>query len=1360
MVTRKPPSGHPGLYIRQTVLPADLSVTAAAKTLGVGRPALSNLLNGNASLSSEMATRIEKAFGASSEALLKMQADYDRSLARDKELALVVRSYVPSFMSIRAMQIEAWSERQEARAELAVLLRRLVVSTGIELAKTDFPAYENSQRKGWDGIVTAGSATPWIPLGNSGWEFGINRDAARKAEEDYAARTKGIRTKVRADTAFVFVTPRNWAGKDAWAAAKREQGAWKDVRAYDASDLEQWLEASIPAQAWMAEQLAIGAGEVQTLDACWERWAGVTNPGFSKKLFGSAADAHAETLTRWLERPAERPLTVVADSGDEALAALACLFESETVRQSKAADRVIVVRSADALEKVASATTEFIVVTASADAERESAGIHRQHHTVVVTRRNALENEANITFDLADHQTFDTGLTAMGFDRDDVHRLARESGYSLTVLRRRLSEIPAIRTPPWARHAIADQLIPLVFVGAWDSMSEADQAILSDIAAGSHDDIEKTVAELAALEQPPVWSIGKFRGVVSKVDAFYAAQSYVTPAHLRRFFQVARVVLSESDPALDLPEDKRWASNLYGKSRRHSAALRQGLCETLVLLSVHGDNLFKARLGFDVEAGVNGLVRQLLTPLDPVTWQSQRHDLPRYAEAAPELFLDILDQDLSSADPKVHALLQPVESGIFSSPGRTGLLWALEVLAWNPLWLSRVVLILGKLAELKITDNWANKPDHSLASIFRCWIPQTAATVYERIAALELLIRRRPQVGWRICIDQFDPHSTTGDYTSRPRWRRDAIGAGQGATGQDRYRMMRKALDLAIAWPTHTDATLSDLVERMRGIPPEDQEAVWSAIETWAALGPDEVRKAALRESIRRSTMTRRSRVRGVERKLRIRAKAAYDALQPADLVIRHQWLFAQHWVDESADELSDEAFDYMKRDKRIAKLRESALREICDQSGYDGLTRLCGLSEAPEVIGAHLASGVFDGAAAEQFAARVLAGDPSKSLDACLYGLLARLNPQTEQGILARAVEMHLKQQVGTLEIVRLLTCAPFGSGTWRFVDLLSEGERRLYWREILPGSFYGESADDVSRAIDELLAVERPRAAFRVVHMEFGKVASAKLVGLLFETATNNSEPRGHYQLGKHDIAEAFKELSKRTDVMPDELARLEFLYIEALDHTEHGIRNLERQLGQSPELFVQALALAFRRSDGGEDPPHLRPGNADSASGLATAAYRLLSHASRVPGTNDEGKIDARKLGDWLARVRELTREHAREGVGESIIGQILGRCPVGEDGIWPTEAVRDVLEDLGTPELAGGMRSGRYNARGAVWHGEGGGEEHSLAETYRAWSRQLANRYPSTSRLLSDMARMYEHDAGWHDTNSQVRRRLET
>ena len=52
-----------GEYIRQHVLPAGMSVKEAANRLGVGRPALSNLLNGNAALSADMALRLEKSFG-------------------------------------------------------------------------------------------------------------------------------------------------------------------------------------------------------------------------------------------------------------------------------------------------------------------------------------------------------------------------------------------------------------------------------------------------------------------------------------------------------------------------------------------------------------------------------------------------------------------------------------------------------------------------------------------------------------------------------------------------------------------------------------------------------------------------------------------------------------------------------------------------------------------------------------------------------------------------------------------------------------------------------------------------------------------------------------------------------------------------------------------------------------------------------------------------------------------------------------------------------------------------------------------------------------------------------------------------
>ena len=69
---------HPGEFIREEILKElGLSVSKAAEVLGVRRATLSDLLNGKAALSPEMALRVEKAFGVDMEMLLRMQAWYD-----------------------------------------------------------------------------------------------------------------------------------------------------------------------------------------------------------------------------------------------------------------------------------------------------------------------------------------------------------------------------------------------------------------------------------------------------------------------------------------------------------------------------------------------------------------------------------------------------------------------------------------------------------------------------------------------------------------------------------------------------------------------------------------------------------------------------------------------------------------------------------------------------------------------------------------------------------------------------------------------------------------------------------------------------------------------------------------------------------------------------------------------------------------------------------------------------------------------------------------------------------------------------------------------------------------------------------
>ena len=69
---------HPGEHVRANCLePLGLSITAAAKALGVARKTLSELVNGKSGISPEMAIRLEKAFGGSARHWMQLQLNYD-----------------------------------------------------------------------------------------------------------------------------------------------------------------------------------------------------------------------------------------------------------------------------------------------------------------------------------------------------------------------------------------------------------------------------------------------------------------------------------------------------------------------------------------------------------------------------------------------------------------------------------------------------------------------------------------------------------------------------------------------------------------------------------------------------------------------------------------------------------------------------------------------------------------------------------------------------------------------------------------------------------------------------------------------------------------------------------------------------------------------------------------------------------------------------------------------------------------------------------------------------------------------------------------------------------------------------------
>ena len=758
---------------------------------------------------------------------------------------------MPPYLRIGQTQIEDWGSSIDARSQLPVLVRTLIHSTGKNLTYVDFPGYDASQSPGWDGLVEANAATAWVPLGRSCWELGCAKNARSKATEDYKKRTNRADRSQLQNSVFIFVTPQRWPGKDAWAQERRKENQWGGVRAYDASDLEQWLAQSIPGQLWFAEATNQPTDGLKSLNECWRSWQAGSKLPLGLCLFECAIRSAKDAIERWWRNGPGTTLSIAADSNGEALAFLYAFFESSQAPDWQG-EKVVVFERPELLPRLLQPSTELIPVITSRESELELA-THLEYCKPIIIRNPQPSNaDHDIVLEPLYYGVFRSALESLGWEHDRIERYRRESGGSLTVLRRRLSPLAAVQTPDWATHPdLARLMAPIALAGSWNHNSEFDRLFLSSLAGGrTPETIEEDIGNLLLCPDPPVWRIGSHRGVRSRIDALFTVRRAITDDLLRRYFDEAATVLSEDDPALSLPDEQRWQAGFDDIKRECSDALRLGIADTLVLLAVYHDDLFRNHLEIDLPGKIDQLVRSVLEPLTARSLESQSACLPAYAESVPETFLGLIEQDLErGSGSEVLRLLRPVESDMAPCP-REGLLDALETLAWSGKTLARTVDVLAKLALHQHDDQWAKTPESCLGAIFRSWLPQTSVGIEGRIQVFERLVDLAPKVAWRLCCDQLKPGLRSGEFSAKPRWRKDGDGYGQGASEEDDERFQLRCCEHLLTRAQYSKEELGDLVWLIRWIPSSENARVWQLIDCWQNDAPEEDR-AWLRDRVR-----------------------------------------------------------------------------------------------------------------------------------------------------------------------------------------------------------------------------------------------------------------------------------------------------------------------------------------------------------------------------------------------------------------------------------------------------------------------------------------------------------------------------
>jgi hypothetical protein len=476
------------------------------------------------------------------------------------------------------------------------------------------------------------------------------------------------------------------------------------------------------------------------------------------------------------------------------------------------------------------------------------------------------------------------------------------------------------------------------------------------------------------------------------------------------------------------------------------------------------------------------------------------------------------------------------------------------------------------------------------------------------------------------------------------------------------------------------------------------------------------------------------------------RLERAYYHFEPEDLLSKRVWLFSSNPSPPEA--LSH---DWHERQEAIESARLNAVHDLVAEGGLTLLLETAERVEQPGELGfAAGKSELLEEVENDLLITKLSSGTKYENAFARGF-IVGRIQIRGEQWVAAKVRDLF--SSWAAEQRADFFACMSFEGRAWDLVEAAGVETERHYWSRAIRYRF--PSAEECERAAVKLIQYGRPdvalhQIAFRTMAAKDLVVSPAVTVEA-FETLLHGQfDGRIDWRALAHDMARLLDALETKGEVEESRVANLEWGFLPILKRYRRP-KVLHRELAGNPDFFSEVVALVYdREGEGRRDQL--------SEDDIVRARYgrQLLQDWHRVPGTSDDGSVNAEELRRWVIRARESLGAKGLIRVGDYLIGEVLAYSPGDPEGMWPHVAVRDLIEDLQSERLESGVETGVYNSRGIVMKSptEGGSRERELVERYLSYAVQVSDRWPRTARLLRRIANRYVNDARREDVSAEL------
>jgi V8-like Glu-specific endopeptidase len=930
-------------------------------------------------------------------------------------------------------------------------------------------------------------------------------------------------------------------------------------------------------------------------------------------------------------------------------------------------------------------------------------------------------------------KTIIKNLEKAGLDSVATYNYVEKTNGLFIPLKRKLFNGQYNIKPKWYTEK-SDSFVTALLCGKWTE-SEGDKSAIEELAGKSYEEFMRELIPFSKGEEPFIIEIldyGKKTYQLANIEISWEyLEERIQEQLWNKFVALSYKVITKMDPIFYKPFEEHYKASFYTEKPENSDTLKFGMIRSMIFRSIY------RRPEYQYE--IDKCIKEILLTIDSVKrWGYLAQFFTELSEASPKSVIERLEDEIKNPT-GLKELFAANSVDMFTGRNYyTHILWAVEQLLLYKEYAIRAVKWLFEVDNMNLKYSINNSPKSTLRDVFCAWYNISVLTVNEKIKLAEYAIKKYENT-WDLIFNELPgKHQVINGSANKPRYREyEEI---EQVITADMYNIYNLYADLCIKNINNNIDRWIMLIGEFRIFPDEIFVDLLKQLEFEIDKMNDNNKrkiKDKLREELYRNRYFSKSEWAMNEERLE-KIEKLFISIDFKDKVYEYLYLFKYSYdlpilhpipYDSESKSIRDE--NEILQEKEIEENFKKIKFYDLDLVHLIELTDIENHRNLGMCIARYYSSGKFDLNLYKKMIC-------ISGIEQIILSYVSWIYRNGDKLVIKQAKSIS-KNYDGKDELyVDIIRIENLIYKDHPIIMDEDEQIKQLYWSsEQISHFIISNDRKTLSWSLSELKKYNNMISYIECLYYGLGIFEAEELLEYMTDVLKINNKkcigPMSDFYLTEimKNINKSFNErFDKYYEIMQIEMFFRGIIKWGKMNCTQYILK-------KDPTFYAQIINLIYLHE--GEERTSIATEQNHLSQNLFDFYYKALFCPCDI-----NGDINLEELKEWVNKFKDKLEEQKQSNLLGAVLGKLFAYSPIGKDGYYPHESVREIIEELADEALRNSYEIAEQNKRGG-YTPDAGKTEKEMALRYKENADGVRILYSETAKIYDNLYKTYYRES---------------